>query len=95
MKDRHILITGSSSGIGRAISVKLLEEGATVYGIARNHKKFQPDTDRYKPVTADVSDLHAISEKLSHLLVSNSRIDGFVSNAGYGNFENLENSYLL
>ena len=87
MKDRHILITGSSSGIGRAISVKLLEEGATVYGIARNHQKFQPDTDRYKPVTADVTDFHAISEKLSDLLVSNSRIDGFISNAGYGNFE--------
>ena len=91
MKDRHILITGSSSGIGRAISVKLLEEGATIYGIARNHQKFQPDTNRYKPITADVTDLHAISEKLSDLLVSNSRIDGFISNAGYGNFENLEN----
>ena len=91
MKDRHILITGSSSGIGRAISVKLLEEGATVYGIARNHKKFQPDTDRYKPVTADVTDLHTIPEKLSDLLVSNPEIDGFISNAGYGNFDNLEN----
>ena len=91
MKDRHILITGSSSGIGRAISVKLLEEGATVYGIARNHKKFQPDTDRYKPVTADVTDLHTIPEKLSDLLVSNPEIDGFISNAGYGSFENLEN----
>ena len=91
MKDRQILITGSSSGIGRAISVKLLEEGATVYGIARNHKKFQPDTERYKPVTADVTDLHAIPEKLSDLLISNPEIDGFISNAGYGSFENLEN----
>ena len=91
MKDRHILITGSSSGIGRAISVKLLEEGATVYGIARNHKKFQPDTERYKPVTADVTDLHAIPEKLSDLLITNPEIDGFISNAGYGIFENLEN----
>ena len=91
MKDRQILITGSSSGIGRAISVKLLEEGATVYGIARNHKKFQPDTERYKPVTADVTDLHAIPEKLSDLLITNPEIDGFISNAGYGIFENLEN----
>jgi NADP-dependent 3-hydroxy acid dehydrogenase YdfG len=91
MKDRHILITGSSSGIGRAMSVKLLEEGATVYGIARNHKKFQPDSDRYKPVAADVTDLHTIPEKLSDLLVSNPEIDGFISNAGYGSFENLEN----
>ena len=74
MKDRHILITGSSSGIGRAISVKLLEEGATVYGIARNHKKFQPDTDRYKPITVDLTDLHTIPEKLSDLLVQTRRL---------------------
>lgn len=91
MRDRQILITGSSSGIGRAISVKLLEEGATVHGIARDHKKFQPDVERYKPVTADVTDLHAIPDKLSDLLVSNPEIDGFISNAGYGSFENLEN----
>ena len=38
MNDRHILVTGSSSGIGRAITEKLLAAGANVIGIARNPK---------------------------------------------------------
>lgn len=91
MKDRHILITGSSSGIGRATAQKLLEAGAVVYGIARNHEKFQPDTKRYKPLTIDVTDLKALPGQLSDLLATQPEIDGLISNAGYGSFEGLEN----
>jgi len=91
MKDRHILITGSSSGIGRATAQKLLEAGAVVYGIARNHEKFQPDTKRYKPLTIDVTDLKILPGQLSDLLATQPEIDGLISNAGYGSFEGLEN----
>ena len=91
MKDRHILITGSSSGIGRATAQKLLEAGAVVYGIARNHEKFQPDTKRYKPLTIDVTDLKVLPGQLSDLLATQPEIDGLISNAGYGSFEGLEN----
>ena len=91
MKDRHILITGSSSGIGRATAQKLLEAGAVVYGIARNHEKFQPDTKRYKPLTIDVTDLKVLPVQLSNLLATQPEIDGLISNAGYGSFEGLEN----
>jgi len=91
MKDRHILITGSSSGIGRATAQKLLEAGAVVYGIARNHEKFQPDTKRYKPLTIDVTDLKVLPGQLSDLLATQPEIDGLISNAGYGRFEGLEN----
>ena len=91
MKDRHILITGSSSGIGRATAQKLLEAGAVVYGIARNHEKFQPDTKRYKPLTIDVTDRKILPGQLSDLLATQPEIDGLISNAGYGSFEGLEN----
>ena len=37
MKDKCILVTGSSSGIGEAITTKLLDLGAKVFGIARDH----------------------------------------------------------
>ena len=39
IKGRKILVTGSSDGIGRSISNFLLNYGASVVGIARNHKK--------------------------------------------------------
>ena len=41
IKGRKILVTGSSDGIGRSISNFLLDYGASVVGIARNHKKFK------------------------------------------------------
>ena len=91
VKDRHILITGSSSGLGRAVAEKLLEVGATVYGIARDHKKFQPDTKRYNPLTMDITDLKSLSKHLSGLIKSAPEIDGLISNAGYGKFGGLEN----
>ena len=40
MKDKCILVTGSSSGIGKGITTKLLDLGAKVIGIARDHKKY-------------------------------------------------------
>ena len=39
MKDKCFLVTGSSSGIGLAITVKLLDAGAKVIGVARNHSR--------------------------------------------------------
>ena len=39
MKDKYVLVTGSSSGIGYEITLKLLDLGAKVIVIARNHDK--------------------------------------------------------
>ena len=47
MKDKWILVTGSSSGIGNAITIKLLDLGAKVVGIARDHKKFIIQNNNY------------------------------------------------
>ena len=91
LRDRHVLVTGSSSGIGRAISEHLLRVGATVIGIARNHKKFDPNTDKYKTFQVDVSDLKALPGCLKDILSIHPQLNGLVSNAGYGQFGGLEN----
>ena len=39
---RSLLVTGSSSGIGRAIAQRLLEEGHQVIGISRTPERFDP-----------------------------------------------------
>ena len=86
MRDRVILITGSSSGIGRAIADIFLNDGATVIGIARSHDKFQPNTKRYKTFTVNVSELNALLDCLKEILSSYTNLNGLVSNAGYGQF---------
>ena len=91
MRDRHVLVTGSSSGIGRAITEHLLKVGATVIGIARNHNKFHPNTDKYKTFEVDVSDLKALPSCLKDILSIHPQLNGLVSNAGYGQFGGLEN----
>ena len=47
MDDKCILVTGSSSGIGRSIVIKLLETGARVIGLARDHSKFKLKNTNY------------------------------------------------
>jgi len=91
MRDRHVLVTGSSSGIGRAITDHLLKSGATVIGIARNHNKYQPNSDNYKTFDVDVSDLKALPSSLKDILTKFPKLNGLVSNAGYGQFGGLEN----
>ena len=55
------LISGSSSGIGRAISEKLLDSGIKVIGLARDHSKFKPSKKNYIPFEADLSQLKKLN----------------------------------
>ena len=48
IKERKVLVTGSSDGIGRSITLSLLKSGAKVIGLARNHSKFNPKTKNFK-----------------------------------------------
>ena len=90
VKNRKILVTGSSDGIGRSISKYLLNEGAKVIGIARNHEKFDPTSDNYFKYNVDVSNMEVLPKKISSIIKDHKDIDGFVSNAGFGKFGNIE-----
>lgn len=90
LKGDHILVTGASSGLGRAIATKLASQhGATVIATARREDKLRDlqsvAPDLIKPVALDLMDRDAIVEFCANL----TRLDGAILNAGvtaYGSF---------
>ncbi len=91
MKDKYVLITGSSSGIGNEITSKLLDLGAKVIGVARNHDKSNLENKNYTKYNCDVSVHEKLEILIKQILNNHPQINCLISNAGYGNFGPLEN----
>lgn len=87
---RTVLVSGASAGIGRAICLRLLEEGHRVIGVARDFGKFAWNGEGFLPVEIDLADLEALPQRLKDLSRQHSGIDAVVCNAGRGQFGSLE-----
>ncbi|MQB12313.1 SDR family NAD(P)-dependent oxidoreductase [Agrobacterium sp. ICMP 6402] len=76
---RTAVVTGATSGIGRATVLKLRELGLTVYAVGRNEDKLQELAvlSGAKPIMADVRDTGEIFDQLSGV-----EVDILVNNAG-------------
>jgi NAD(P)-dependent dehydrogenase (short-subunit alcohol dehydrogenase family) len=84
MTARTALVTGASSGIGRAVARALLDRGHTVIGTSRNPDRI-PAASRVDGViyrALDLTDLHAIHGFVVALAAEGHRIDILVNNAG-------------
>tara|TARA_B100001093_G_scaffold508637_1_gene571222 strand:+ start:277 stop:990 length:714 start_codon:yes stop_codon:yes gene_type:complete len=90
-KQKTAVVTGSSSGIGRAICQDLLSHGYKVIGLARNHKKFDPENKHYFPYEIDLTDFDRTVSLLKRILANHEEVNVLVSNAGFGKFQSLEN----
>ena len=87
---KQIIVTGASSGIGRAIATQLLSEGHRVIGIAR-HSKTQPVVhDAFTSINIDLSDLDSLPAGLKQLATDFPDVDALVLCAGRGQFGSLE-----
>lgn len=87
---RTVLVTGASSGIGRAIARNLLGLGFTVIGISRDSSQFKKKLTHFHPVQADLSDLDTLPLKMQELESQFPMLDAVVFSAGAGHFGSLE-----
>ena len=96
--EMKFLITGVSSGLGRAFAAAALAAGHTVIGTVRNASARKDFEDlaigRAIAVVLDVTDFSAIDAKVAEIMGTVGAIDVLVNNAGYGHEGTLEESPL-
>jgi len=89
MKDKVIIITGASSGIGKACALNFAKKGAIVVIAARNNEKLQATAKEISKfnqtilaIQCDVSKKEQCENLIKATINKFSRIDGLINNAG-------------
>ncbi|MET0453509.1 MAG: SDR family oxidoreductase [Mycobacterium sp.] len=86
---RHVIITGASSGIGRASAIAVAERGATVFALARNAEALDDLVTEIREFggaahafTCDVTDSASVDHTVKDILGQFGHVDYLVNNAG-------------
>lgn len=89
VRDKVIAVTGAGSGMGRALTLALLDRGAYVAAIdinpdslAKTRSLAGEYKDRISLHTVDVTDLKAVESLADAILEAQGVIDGLINNAG-------------
>jgi NAD(P)-dependent dehydrogenase (short-subunit alcohol dehydrogenase family) len=80
--NKVVLITGGSSGIGKAVGEFLLQKGFTVYGTSRNPEKITNST--FPLIALDVRNVESVQKAVSEIIQKSGRVDVVINNAGVG-----------
>ena len=80
MENKTIIITGASSGFGKATAEMLSQQGHTVYGLCR--RAMQDGAVRYRQ--CDVRNREQIRAVVAEIVKEQGRVDVLVNNAGMG-----------
>lgn len=75
-----IVVTGTSSGIGKASAEYLGKQGYTVYGGSRSGK----ENPHFNAIQLDVTDKESIQQAIDKVVAEAGRIDVLINNAGIG-----------
>ena len=86
-----VLVTGCSTGIGRAVVEDLLLQGHTVWATARRPDTLADLADRGAHVTAlDVTDEASMSAAVAEVEAAHGSVGTLVNNAGFGEYGAVE-----
>jgi len=88
------IVTGASSGLGASFSQILVNNGATVYGLARSEDKLKKVLDKlgnsFVPIKLDMTDRTAIDTWMDDTFDADRTPDILINNAGVGYFGEVE-----
>ena len=92
---KHIVVTGASSGIGRAACIQASKLGARVSLIARNRERLKEtidlmEGDGHISFPFDLNDIDEIDGTVRQIVERNGKIDGLVHCAGPGLFRPIK-----
>jgi NAD(P)-dependent dehydrogenase (short-subunit alcohol dehydrogenase family) len=97
---RKVLITGGSSGIGRATAFKLAEAGAHVLLVARDAERLAQTAaqieaagGRVSTYACDIADAEACERFIAQVLADHGHVDVLINNAGHSIRRAIENTY--
>ncbi|HEY8327859.1 MAG TPA: SDR family NAD(P)-dependent oxidoreductase [Rhodanobacter sp.] len=76
------LVTGASSGIGKATAERLAIAGCTVYGTSR--RVAQANQQPFAMLSLDVTSDESVAAAIGEVIRREGRIDLLVNNAGFG-----------
>jgi NAD(P)-dependent dehydrogenase (short-subunit alcohol dehydrogenase family) len=90
-RTRPVLITGCSSGIGRAAAISLHDAGLTVYATARRVDSMAELADRgIHTLALDVTDEASMTDAVAAVETAAGPVAVLVNNAGYGLYGPVE-----
>ncbi|MFI4891282.1 MAG: SDR family oxidoreductase [Steroidobacterales bacterium] len=100
VRDKTVLVTGGSSGIGRATALRLADAGARVLIVARDEQKLaQVRTDietrggRITTYSCDIGDPEACGRFIERLLAEQPCVDILINNAGRSIRRGIDQTY--
>jgi NAD(P)-dependent dehydrogenase (short-subunit alcohol dehydrogenase family) len=87
LKDKNIIITGASSGIGRQCAITASQLGASIALIGRNEQRLAETYSRLAPgnhhiVCCDVTDYEKMAGHVADSVGKLGKINGFIHSAG-------------
>lgn len=91
LKDKIVLITGGSDGIGLSIATKFTEQGARVIITGRNEEKLKTAIEKYgiaDYIKNDIQNIENQDNMLDEIIKKYGTIDILINNAGISNHEN-------